>query len=754
MGNKEAAKRSVKPKVYPQFTIDHNIRVDDIIKVGKITVLSYNSIHSAVASEIPTFLRWMEQIQALILEQKAITDRKIMLQMDKDSEVRMGTILLSMIRQFSPDILYMATVLYPDDMEGEGHKLRLIEHKLYEEELELKVTRVTTYNPSIYKTKINERPKDISNMSILQHIGAKNIYTPLIIEKNNKGEKILSKYNLDYKGKGELYNYDKRLISRYPMGTIIFPFAINDRVRFIFEIKFKNEESQTTGSFVVQFLKHLKNHIDSITLQSYVIKTCKGMEVLKKLRKKKDLTDISFNKKAIIFLDIYDYSKLSIQIRDRDKTYRENEETKYKFVNIFNHVVSEIVSNYKYSRIDKIVGDMHMIVLDIDQDLEDPSLTEDALEKEKEKELARRAFLLSWNIDLVLRSLNKKAKEIFESKNIDITNPDIYDRLIRSNRGKFISLKLITYPKRAEEKKIRLPMDDFILYHYTCKKFNIKGIQVRIGFNIGEVAEIFLGGTRIDYTVIGKHVDLAARMEHLGKKNALKFPARIYSFYDTPFKMFIIKQIAEDSKLSNNDLTLKMVFRTKKEYPKGYEREGLGTVEFFMEIGYAYYEAQKGFEKLERLFEEMKLEKMYENMEKYVEKHKEVLIKNTKEINPKFEDYPDKEIIAYIMTNKSTRIKIQDNIERVIRKKIHKIIEALKEEYEVYHIIRTLVLNQSYELYKNYFPNEALLSEHRKHNYFSERLIERISDNIDFRSVEKDDIDRIVDDLYTKLVGK
>jgi hypothetical protein len=754
MGKKETAKKERKPKVYPYFFINPNMNVDDIIKIGKITVLNYNSIHAAVASEIPTFLRWMEQIQSIILEQKAITDRKVMLHMDKDSQEKMGVILLSMIRQFSPDILYMANVIYPDELEEEGHKLRLIEHKLFEESLEMKVTRVTTYDPTIYKNSKNDKNKDISNMTILQHIGAKNIYTPLIIEKNSKGEKILSKFNLDYKGKGELYNYDRRLIARYPIGTIIFPFPINDKVRFIFEIKFKEGEKQTTGSFVVQFLKHLKNHIDTITLQSYVIKTCKGMEVLNRLSDKKDLTEISYKKKAIIFLDIYDYSSLSIHIRDREKTYRQNEETKYKFVNIFNYVVSEIVSNYENSKIDKIVGDMHMIVLDIDESIDDPSLSEDALEKERERELARRAFLLSWNIDLVLRSLNKKAKEIFESKNIDITDPNVYDRLYRSNRGKFISLKLITYPRRAKEKKIRIKMEDFILYYYICKKFDIKGIQVRIGFNIGEVAEIFLGGARIDDTIMGKHVDLAARMEHLGKKNAIKFPARIYPLYDAQFKMFIIRQIIEESKLSNKDLTLKMVFRTKREYPKGYEREGLGTVEFFMEVGYAYYEAQKGYEKLQKLFEELKPDNMYRNIEKYVEKHKDVLIKNTMENNPKFADYPEKEIITYIMTHKATRLSIQDNIEKVIRKKIHKIIEALKEEYEVYHIVRTLVLNQSYDLYKNYFPNEALLSEHRKYNYFSERLMQRISDNIDFRSVEKDDLDRIVDELYTKLVGK
>ncbi len=756
----EKSEKRTAPKVYSRFELDPNIKVGDIVKLGKITITQYKSPMSAVANEIPVFLRWIEQIQSLFLEQKAVSDRKIMLEMNKESQERLGTILLSMVRQFSPDVLYASILYYPDELENETSKYLLIEHKVYEERKELVVTKTTLFNPAIYKDKDKEDNKtsssqqepdeDISKKSILQLIGAKNIYTPLIVEKNEKNEKILNKFFLDYKGKGELFNYDKRLVQRYPLGTVIFPFAITNRVKFIFEIKFNEDESSRTSLFIVQFLKHLRNTIDRLITQSYVIKTCKGSEVLGQLMKRKDLTEIAHKKKAIIFLDIFDYSKLSIYIKDKNKTEEENEEMKYRFVNIFNLIVSEIVRSFDYSSIDKIVGDMHMVVLDEDPNIENKNDDE----KDKDKELAERAFLLSWNIDLMLRSLNKKAKEIFEERDIDILNPDVYDKIVKANKDRALKLQLLTYPKTKSEKVIYLKMEEFVFYYYICKKFGINGIQVRIGFNIGYAAEIFLGGTRLDYTIIGKEVDLAARMEHLGKKNVIKFPAKIYPLFDDKFKLFIVKQIGEDSKLSNKILTLKMIFQTKKEYPKGYEKEGLSTIEFFMEVGYAYYEAQKTYEKLEALFEELTPDNLYQSMINYVERNQEVLIPKTRKTNPKFEDMKDNDIKAYIMTNKTTRLQIQKNLEDSIKRRIEKIIYDIRREYDVYHIVRTLVLNKSYELYRKYFPNDDLLSEYRKRDYFSEKIVQKIANNIDFKNVDKDDLDKIVDELYIKLTGK
>jgi hypothetical protein len=197
-----------------------------------------------------------------------------------------------------------------------------------------------------------------------------------------------------------------------------------------------------------------------------------------------------------------------------------------------------------------------------------------------------------------------------------------------------------------------------------------------------------------------------------------------------------------------------MIFQTKKEYPKGYEKEGLSTIEFFMEVGYAYYEAQKTYEKLEALFEELTPDNLYQSMINYVERNQEVLIPKTRKTNPKFEDMKDNDIKAYIMTNKTTRLQIQKNLEDSIKRRIEKIIYDIRREYDVYHIVRTLVLNKSYELYRKYFPNDDLLSEYRKRDYFSEKIVQKIANNIDFKNVDKDDLDKIVDELYIKLTGK
>ncbi len=123
-------------KAYPYSHYDPNIKIDEIIRLNKITFLNYDSVKSAVANEIPTFLRWMEQIRHIILRQKAVSDKRTMLWIDKDSEQELGRVILSIIRQFSPDILYFATVYYPDDLDDENStNYRLIEHKLYEKEL-------------------------------------------------------------------------------------------------------------------------------------------------------------------------------------------------------------------------------------------------------------------------------------------------------------------------------------------------------------------------------------------------------------------------------------------------------------------------------------------------------------------------------------------------------------------------------------------------------------------------------------------
>ncbi|MFW5800169.1 MAG: hypothetical protein ACOCV8_05060, partial [Spirochaetota bacterium] len=487
MAKDSSTKKSV-PEIFSQFVLNPKIKPGDIIKLGKIEIRDYDSISSAVASEIPVFLRWIEQIQSIILEQKVVTDRKIMLEVDNESQEKLCTILISIIRQFSPDILYLGVIYYPDELPDDTHRYQLVEHKIFEDKGELRVTRISRFNPAIYNKKNpkeEDEDPDIKKKNILQHIAAKNIYTPLIIEKNNKGEKILNKVFLDYKGKGELFNYDKKLIARYPHGTIIYPFAITNRVKFIFEIKFnEKKEKIMTSLFVIQFLKHLRKTVDRIIRQAYTIRTCKGYELLKQLTERKSLDDTIHKKKAVIFMDIYEYSKLSILIKDKDKSYQENEEIKYRFVNIFNLVVSEIINKYENTRIDKIVGDMHMIEIDADEVVKTSSNKEEAGENEIDKRLMEKAFMISWNINLVLRSLNKKAREIFEERNIDILDSDTYHKLMNANRNKSLRLELLAYPKptkNSDRKFIYLGMDQFVYYHYICKKFKIPGLRVRIG---------------------------------------------------------------------------------------------------------------------------------------------------------------------------------------------------------------------------------------------------------------------------------
>jgi hypothetical protein len=378
-------------------------------------------------------------------------------------------------------------------------------------------------------------------------------------------------------------------------------------------------------------------------------------------------------------------------------------------------------------------------------------------ESEQIQELTERTFLLCWNIALALRFINRELNNMFEKRNINIAQEDVYQTIMREHRNKMMRISLLSYNPNPEQiaapHYVDLPMEIALNYYYLLKRYQInRGIECRIGMNVGKCLEIFLGGNRLDHTYIGKEVDLAARMEGFARRNSIKMPRRVYNYLSKEFKEFIVSHVVEESMLTNRDLTHKMVFVTKREYPKG--SAPIGTVEFMTNVGFFMRAAQDHFERLEELFRDLEPKRMEKRVDVYIQDNKFDMVEKLRKANINITLQSGDDLLTQIRSTPAIRRIIEGFIRKDIDKKILLLLEDIREDREAFRMVRNLVIRHDATLYRYYFIDRNLMSAGRKRKYFTDQLYKKFSERINFDLVGKDDIDQIVEDLYRKTYGK
>jgi len=728
-----------------------NYKIGEVVKLQALPSKGLQSIGEILSKDIPAFLDYLHYIQRVLFAEEVSPSREDLFFFSKDSINQLGRIALEIFRQFRPNVLKMYHIERNDNK-----PLTIIERTVDEKNLELKITKVDRFAPEAIEQEISG--VKIKPTNIIEELIKKNIYTPLIIEKK-MFEKIISKYTLNVKHKGELYNYNKEFIKPYPVGTIFYPLKLGEKVFRLYEINFGDESFEKAENFVVQFLRTFNHEIDRVMHASYALVVSKGKETFQQLQKGESLQEFKYVENGIIFMDIFEYSKLSQKIHDPELSEEDNEKIKIKLLNTFHRTVAEVIRHFGPYRVDKIVGDLIMIIILPKEEIKG--------DYEKASEIAQRTFMICWNIAIALRTINRILDDKFKSHEKNILDDELYKRFKWENRGKDLKIDLISYnPKYISETgeikvvksdkgdiSITIPMTDLLDYYRTIRQYNIDGgIDVRIGFNVGSALKVFLGGCRIDFTLMGKHVDLAARMESLSKKSVIKFPKHVYKYFSKDFKDFIVDHVVKESGLSSKELTFKMIFTAKRETPKG--SDPIASIEFISNLGYFFKTAQEIYQHLTLLFDQHEPNKLHKRVDIYINQNKLMLTEQIRRNNQALRSKTGDEILEMIKTQHTLRNSIEKKVVEQLDNQIIYILNDLRKDNDSFRLVRNLVLNNYRSLYERYFLDNSPMSFHRKRMYFIDNLNKVLDNKLNFDMMTREDIDDFISDFKKKVFGK